>query len=174
MKLTYCCYDLNFKIPGGTSRGVLHTKETYFIRIESEGKFGIGEVGLFRGLSHDDKPDFEQRLTWLANHIEKGKEWCMQQLADFPSILFGLEQAFLSMESPTKFELFPSDFTRGQDKIDINGLIWMGDKEFMTAQIREKLKAGFSVIKLKIGAIDFETEIGLLSSIRHKFGCCRL
>ena len=70
MKLTYCRYDLNFKIPGGTSRGVLHTKETYFIGIESEGKFGIGEVGLFRGLSHDDKPDFEQRLTWLGYYSD--------------------------------------------------------------------------------------------------------
>ena len=169
MKLTYSRYYLNFKVPGGTSRGVLRTKETYFLKIEEEGSVGIGEVGLFRGLSHDDRPDFETRLSWLANNIDKGKKWCLDQLHEYPSIAFGLEQAFLSLESSERFELFPSDFTRGADSIDINGLVWMGDKDFMKSQIHEKLNSGFRVIKLKIGAIDFNTEMELLGSIRKNF-----
>ena len=119
MKLTYSRYDLKFKVPGGTSRGVLHTKETWFLKIEKEGAVGIGEIGLFRGLSYDDRPDFEARLSWLASHIKKGKEWCLERLPDYPSIAFGLEQAFLSLEAETRFELFPSEFTRGSDSIDI-------------------------------------------------------
>jgi len=169
MKLTYSRYDLNFKVPGGTSRGVLRTKETYFIKIEKEGSFGIGEVGLFRGLSHDDRPDFESRLSWLASNIDKGLPWCLDRLGEYPSIAFGLEQAFLSLGSSTGFELFPSDFTRGTDPIDINGLVWMGDKDFMKSQIHDKLNSGFKVIKLKIGAIDFNTEMELLESIRNNF-----
>ena len=67
MKLTYSRYDLNFKVPGGTSRGILRNKETYFVKIEKEGATGIGEIALFRGLSYDDRPDFEDRLSWLAS-----------------------------------------------------------------------------------------------------------
>ncbi len=169
MRLTYSRYDLKFKIPGGTSRGVLRSKETYFLKIENEGAIGIGEVGLFRGLSYDDRPDFEARMAWLASNIERGKEWCLKQLDQFPSIAFGLEQAFLSMEAATMYELFPSDFTRGTDSIDINGLVWMGDEDFMKSQIKDKLNSGFKVIKLKIGAIDFEKEMSLLRSIRKNF-----
>jgi o-succinylbenzoate synthase len=169
MRLTFSRYDLIFKVPGGTSRGVLRTKETYFLKIEEEGSVGIGEVGLFRGLSYDDRPDFETRLSWLASSIDQGKEWCLERLHEYPSIAFGLEQAFLSLESSRRFELFPSDFTRGADSIDINGLVWMGDKDFMKSQIHDKLNSGFKVIKLKIGAIDFDTEMELLGSIRKNF-----
>ena len=46
---------------------------------------------------------------------------------------------------------FPSDFTDGKDSIKINGLIWMGNADFMQSQIEEKLAKGFDCIKLKIG-----------------------
>jgi L-alanine-DL-glutamate epimerase-like enolase superfamily enzyme len=45
----------------------------------------------------------------------------------------------------------------------------MGTPEFMKQQIRTKLDAGFRCIKMKIGAIDFETELGLLKEIRKEF-----
>ena len=87
----------------------------------------------------------------------------------FPSIQFSLEQAFLSLKSNNPFELFPSKFTKSNASIPINGLIWMGDKSFMKSQILEKLKAGFSCIKMKIGAINFDTEVSLLKYIRKEF-----
>ena len=148
---------------------MLHTKETFFIRIGSEARTGIGECGLFRGLSHDDRPDFEAKLNWLSQNIDKHPEWLKQELAEYPSIVFGLEQALVSLNSRSEFELFPSDFTLGKAKIPINGLVWMGDRQFMQEQIKEKLKAGFKVIKMKIGAIDFETEVELLRSLRKQF-----
>ncbi len=77
--------------------------------------------------------------------------------------------AIKSLESKTPFELFPSVFTRGEASIPINGLIWMGSESFMKRQIKEKIEAGFGCIKMKIGAIDFETEIDLLKSIRKEF-----
>ena len=39
----------------------------------------------------------------------------------------------------------------------------------MREQIEEKIKQGFRCIKMKIGAIDFETEIDLLKAIRKEF-----
>ncbi len=169
MKATYNKYILNFKIPGGTSRGILQTKETYFLRIEDNDKTGIGECAVFKGLSVDDRPDFEEKLIWLCKYIELEKEFLLSELMEFPSIQFGLEQALLSLKSNKIFELFPSKFTDGKDSILINGLVWMGDKKSMQKQIKEKLKNGFTTIKLKIGAIDFNAELDLLKSIRNEF-----
>ncbi|MBW6481057.1 MAG: o-succinylbenzoate synthase, partial [Bacteroidales bacterium] len=65
--------------------------------------------------------------------------------------------------------LFPSAFTRGEQGIPINGLIWMGSKQEMQSRIREKLDQGFRVLKLKVGALDFDEEITLLKNIRQQF-----
>ena len=165
----YHKYILNFKNPSGTSRGILRTKETWFIIISEGNKTGIGETGLFRGLSIDDRPDYEEKLQWVCNNINLGLDLLLSEATRFPSIQFGLEQAFLSLQSNTQFDLFPSDFTLGKSSIPINGLVWMGDKEFMKTQIKEKLKTGFTCIKMKIGAIDFDIEIDLLKSIRKEF-----
>ena len=169
MKATYKKYILDFKQASGTSRGVLTQKETWFIIIEQDGETGIGECGILRGLSIDDVPNYEAILKRTCNRIEIGLKMLLNELVEFPSIQFGLEMAFKSLESKNKFELFPSEFTRNKASIPINGLIWMGTPEFMSSQIKEKINQGFSCIKLKIGAIDFETEISLLKSIRKEF-----
>ncbi|WP_299064118.1 o-succinylbenzoate synthase [uncultured Polaribacter sp.] len=169
IKATYKKYILNFKNPSGTSRGILKTKETWFIILEQNDKIGIGETGLFRGLSIDDVPFYEEKLKWVCKNIKVGIAALLKELLEFPSIQFGLEQAFLSLQSADKFELFPSEFTKGQKSIPINGLVWMGEKEFMKNQIIEKLENGFSCIKMKIGAIDFDAEIELLQAIRKEF-----
>ncbi|QRM90043.1 o-succinylbenzoate synthase [Lacinutrix sp. WUR7] len=169
MIATYKQYILNFKQASGTSRGVLKTKETWFLIVEHQGKKGVGECGLFRGLSADDVPHYEEKLQWTCNNIDKGLAFLLTELVEFPSIQFGLEQAFASLKSENPFILFPSRFTKSEDSIPINGLIWMGTEAFMKQQIKDKIEAGFSCIKMKIGAIDFQTEIDLLQSIRKEF-----
>ena len=169
MQATYQKYILNFKRPSGTSRGILKTKETWFIILNDNEKQGIGECGILRTLSVDDRPDYEEKLKWACQNIHLGVVVLLKELYEFPSIQFGLEQAFLSLQSHTMFDLFPSEFTKGNQAIPINGLVWMGDKEFMKTQIKEKLATGFSCIKMKIGAIDFKTEMELLTSIRKEF-----
>lgn len=165
----YKKYTLNFKVPSGTSRGVLRAKETWFIVLKEKSTIGIGECGILRTLSVDDRPDYEEKLQWVCKNIRLGLEVLLDRTIEFPSIQFGLEQAFLSLQSDTPFLLHPSKFTQGQEAIDINGLIWMGDKKYMSSQIKEKINAGFSCIKMKIGAIDFDTELELLTSIRKEF-----
>ena len=169
MTATYQQYTLNFKQASGTSRGILKTKETWFIILNEGLKKGFGECGLFRGLSIDDRPDYEAKLKWTCQNINLGLNELLPELEEFPSIQFGLETAFKSLESQGGFDLFPSEFTKHEDTIPINGLIWMGTEHFMKTQIQEKLEAGFSCIKMKIGAIDFQTEIDLLKSIRKQF-----
>lgn len=168
---SYKKHILNFKNPSGTSRGILNTKETYFLIIKSEESFGVGECGLLRGLSIDDRPDYEEELEGVCENIALGvsEENLYEALEEFPSIQFGVETAFKSLHSKNPFELFPSEFTRREAAIPINGLVWMGDKVFMKEQILEKLKQGFTCIKMKIGTIDFKTELELLKSIRREF-----
>lgn len=169
MKAIFQKYILNFKQASGTSRGILRTKETYFLKVVDGDKIGFGECAVFKGLSVDDRPDYEEKLAWLCENINKNINELLQELIEFPSIQFGLEQTLLSLKSENPYELFPSKFTKSEDAIKINGLIWMGSEAFMKQQISEKIKAGFSTLKLKIGAIDFETEISLLKSIRNEF-----
>lgn len=169
MKATYHKYILNFKRPSGTSRGVMTEKETWFIVLEQDGKKGIGECGILRGLSIDDRLDYEEKLQWTCDNIQLEKDQLWEALLEFPSIQFGVEMAFQSLVSESPFLLFPSDFTNGAKSILINGLVWMGEEAFMKQQIEEKLAQGFTCIKLKIGAIDFDKELQLLRFIREHF-----
>jgi o-succinylbenzoate synthase len=147
----------------------MYEKETWFIVLEQDGKKGIGESGILRGLSIDDRPDYEEKLQWTCENIHLGKDQLWEALLEFPSIQFGVEMAFQSLESETPFLLFPTDFTNGTKSISINGLVWMGEEAFMKEQIEEKLAQGFRCIKLKIGAIDFDKELQLLRFIREHF-----
>ena len=169
IRASYKKFILNFKRPSGTSRGVLNQKETWFLILKGEQGYGIGECGILRGLSIDDVPEYEQKLKWTCDNIHLGRTKLWYALMDFPSIQFGVEQAFISFESKEPFELFPSPFTTESIPIDINGLVWMGDESYMHEQIQQKLADGFSCIKMKIGAIDFKSEMALLSSIRKKY-----
>lgn len=169
MKADFKSYHLIFKKASGTSRGVLKQKKTYYLILKDNNKFGIGECGFFKGLSYDDRPDFEDKLKWVCDNINLAFEELWTKTIEFPSIQFGLEMAFMSLNSKNIYELYPSKFTKGYAKIKINGLIWMGDKAFMKDQIKTKIKEGFKCVKLKIGAIDFEQELTLLKYIRQEF-----
>lgn len=172
MKAEYSRYLLEFKRPSGTSRGVLLEKETFILEISENGKKGIGECAIFRGLSFDDRPDYEDKLKWLCENIQREIEFLKEELKEFPSIWFGYEQAVLNLKNGENL-YFPSEFTEGKTPIVINGLIWMGDINYMEEQIQDKLEKGFHCIKLKIG-VDWKSEHDILQKLRQKFSKDRL
>ncbi|AZA86561.1 o-succinylbenzoate synthase [Chryseobacterium shandongense] len=163
----YFRYLLEFKRPSGTSRGVLYEKETFILEILENQKKGVGECAVFRGLSFDDRPDYEEKLQWLCENIQKDPEWLKEGLKEFPSIWFGYEQAILNLKHGGNI-YFPGEFTEGRKAIVINGLIWMGDIAFMEEQIQDKLDQGFHCIKLKIG-VNWKSEHEILQKLRQKF-----
>ncbi|MCQ4140595.1 o-succinylbenzoate synthase [Chryseobacterium sp. EO14] len=172
MKAEYSRYLLEFKRPSGTSRSVLLEKETFILEISENGKKGIGECAIFRGLSFDDRPDYEDKLKWLCENIQQETEFLKEELKEFPSIWFGYEQAVLNLKNGENL-YFPSEFTEGKTPIVINGLIWMGDINYMEEQIQDKLEKGFHCIKLKIG-VDWKSEHEILQKLRQKFSKDRL
>lgn len=167
MTAKYYQYILEFKRPSGTSRGVLLEKETFILEIFQDDKKGVGECAIFRGLSFDDRADYEQKLQWLCENINQDFEYLKEELKKFPSIWFGYEQAVLNLKNGGNL-YFPSEFTEDKIPIIINGLIWMGNIDFMEEQIQEKLELGFHCIKLKIG-VDWKSEHEILQKLRQKF-----
>ena len=165
----YNTLDLHFKFPAGTSRGVLLHKPSSFLILEKDGFTGIGECSVIPDLSIDPVDPYPDKLKELCMLLNEGYDPRMIDLDDFPSIAFGLETALLDLAAKGSKKLFPSSFTEGKTGIPINGLVWMGDRDFMEKQIKEKIAAGYRCIKLKIGANDFETELDILASIRKQF-----
>ena len=150
-------YELHFKQPAGTSRGVYTTRKVWYVRLTDTetGKSGLGECAPLPNLSCDDIPEYEDVLHCHCLQVEKTGSIDYKSLRPYPSMLFGLETAFYHLHAGS-LAFWDTPFSRGEEGITINGLIWMGSFDEMYARIREKMSAGFRCIKLKIGAIDFE------------------
>ena len=160
---------LHFKQPAGTSRGVYTTRKIWLVRLSDGEKTGVGECAPLPDLSCDAMED-EAYRTILNKVCEEFCQW--QELDNdswrqYPSMLFGLETAWLNMTNGER--LFDTAFSRGEVGIPINGLVWMGSYEEMLKRMEEKLEKGFRCVKLKIGAIDFDQELDLIKRIRERF-----
>ena len=161
-------YDLQFKQPAGTSRGVYKNRPVWYLFLKEGRATGIGECAPLSGLSKETPEQVEQALADICADPTPFIEQ-PELLQEMPSVRFGLETALRDLRNGGKQMLFPSKFTKGEIGIPINGLIWMGESAHMQQQIEEKLMAGYHCIKLKIGAINFEKEIELLQNIRNKY-----
>lgn len=130
----------------------------------------FGEVNILDGLSVESNLGFEKVLLDLSVQIHLG-EWPDQgSLNQFPALKFALEMAETDWNQQGEFVLFPSEFTLGNTRLPINGLVWMDTVEVMAEQALAKIQSGYNCVKLKIGAYDFELEYELLKSLRKSFG----
>ncbi len=175
-------HELVFNFPAGTSRGVLSTKKLWLITLSADGRQGIGECSIIEGLSPDYMNDaqYEKQLSDVIlrlnqcsiprDHLLCTLDEFLPELSYFPSIRFGLECALRAWLSPVPGLLFDNSFARGERAIPINGLIWMGSPEWMQDQVEKKIKEGYSVLKFKIGAIDWEQEHNIIQEVRKHFG----
>lgn len=166
-KARFLKHTLHFKSPGGTSRGVLRKKPAWIVKLEENGQIGYGEVSLLPKLSIDDRPDIENVLSRTLTDWERGEK--NLSIDKLPSIRFAMEVAERSLHSENPFEPYPSDFSKNDEGIEINGLVWMGSKAEMKSRISVKLDEGFRCIKLKIGALNFGDEMELLGAIREEY-----
>lgn len=165
----YQKYALHFKSPVLTSRGSMAVKNGYYLFITDGDQTGIGECSYIEGLSRDDLDNYEEKLDELCLSVTSSLHTSLIDLDEFPSIRFGYETAMRDLKKGGVQQLFESDFTKGKAGIPINGLVWMGSKDFMREQINRKLEDGFNCIKIKVGAIDFADELMLLHFIRQQF-----
>lgn len=169
MKITWKKHTLLFKRPAGTSRSILTENTVYYIFIQEEGLIGVGECNPLSGLSLDDRPDFQDLLIHFIDIFIAKQSVDLDLIKNYPAMKFGFECALLDLKNKGRKIVFNTDFTKGIKSIPINGLLWMGSKEYMLEQLQEKIDNGFSCIKMKIGAIDFNEEISVLHEIRNHF-----
>lgn len=135
-----------------------------------KGTKGVGEVSFIPGLSVEDGDEMDIKLDHICKLICLGEMNPAQNLPSLPGIEFALETALKDLATGGKALLHPSVFTEGLSGIPTNGLIWMGDRDFLMEQIRDKLKAGYRVLKMKVGALDFGEEKQVLERIRSEYG----
>ncbi len=165
-------HSLIFAVAGGTSRGVLTSKISWYVTVwddENPNIKGIGECSIIPGLSPDDSPELIDNLNWLCTNINVAADNYQVLLKNQPAIRFAVEMALSDLQNGGGQILFPSDFTKGLAGIPINGLIWMGEIDEMSRRIEEKLADGFTCIKIKIGALNFNDEYSLLKELRNRF-----
>ena len=173
MKAHFKKYTLQFHLPAGTSRGTYNTRDSWFLFLEENGTTGIGECAPLPNLSLENPEEMGSMLKQVCDDIDFFSK-NIEELKDWPSIQFGLETALFDFQNGGNRILFQTAFSEGKQGIPINGLIWMGKPGYMQQQIREKLDQGFRCIKIKIGAIDFETEMELLKGIRKEFSAAEI
>jgi O-succinylbenzoate synthase len=171
-------FQFNFK--ARTSRGLMKDKISWFIKIidsKDPSVVGIGECGPLPGLSVDARPDYEEVLNQVAEKVGGLSLTGLDDIypmvanivpAEFPSIRMGLETAMFDLLNGGKRLIFDNSFVSGKP-IPINGLIWMGDMDFMMNQINLKIAEGFNCIKLKVGGLDFDRECDTLNYLRKRY-----
>lgn len=170
LKITIESRTLHFLQPAGTSRGVYTTRQIWLLHLTSSDfpdREGVGECAPLPDLSCDWSDDYGKRLRNVCDLVETTGTLDYNILRPYPSMLFGLESAMLNLERGSV--IYDTPFARGEEGIPINGLVWMGNFEEMNERLERKIEAGFSCVKLKIGAIDFSSELALIKSIRSRF-----
>jgi len=144
LRIAICPYELHFKRPAATSRGALTTRRLYLLRAWDAGnptRVGWGECGPLPGLTQ----------------------------SPLPSFTFALETALRDLHAGGRQRLWDTPFTRGEAGLPTHGLIWMDTVDSLLRQIETKVAAGFTVIKMKVGALPFVDELRLLSEIRRAY-----
>ena len=174
LKAYFTKYTLNFKVPAGTSRGYLYDRPSWYIIVHDTNQptvFGIGDCGLIPGLSIDPEDKVDTKIKWLCDNIHLPLSVLRDQLKEYPALIFAVETALWDLENGGKRQVFQTDFSNKENpkRIPINGLIWMGDPDYMIKQIGEKIKGGFKVLKLKVSALDFQKELNVLNHIRSHY-----
>ncbi len=174
-------HRLNFKFEAGTSRGILKSKDSYFLKVWDDQNphcTGLGEAGPLKGLS----PDYGQVSGYMKDLCSLIGSFkipaCHEEIwglvdqivsPEAPSVRFALECALIDLINGGQKILFEGNFTKGKQTVPINGLVWMGSFEFMKEQVDRKIAEGYQCIKIKIGAIDFDQECALLDYIRTNY-----
>ncbi len=184
LTLTYQRRALRFNFPARTSRGALTEHVAYYLGLRDSSQpalVGWGEAAPLAGLSPDYGPDFEATVAEFCRQFNQAGHAALSVAGAAalvpptrPALRFALETAALDLNGGGRHQLYANDFSQGRAGLPINGLVWMGDAPFMRAQIRQKLAAGYACLKVKIGSLDFATELALLAEIRAEADAAHL
>ena len=113
---------LHFKQPAGTSRGVYTTRHSYYLTLTSDempGVEGVGECATLPDLSCDAKPEYAVTLRQVCQMVEQMGRIPYDMIRAYPSITFGLENAFASFFDEAKKKLGAMNLSEGKTSVEI-------------------------------------------------------
>jgi len=175
MRLIIEQHSLRFLKPAATSKGAYQTRELWLLElVTDEGisyraecaplpHLSIDNVALLEATLLDTEMLKAQLLTGDYNYREA-----------LPALQFALECLSRQIHTGIPDILFENSFTRGAAGININGLVWMSDRDTMFQAACAKAEAGFRCVKLKVGALDFDEECRLLEDLRRRYNPFKL
>lgn len=166
-RVWYTPYRLQFKNPILTSRGKMQYKNGFYLFISNGIQTGVGECSIIEGLSTESIQEAETQLQHICRYPETLQAGIKRGLCS--SVQFALETATLDFYNGGQKIIYQNEFSQGKSGIPINGLIWMGNEDFLVTQMAEKTEQGFRCIKMKVGALPFETELNILENFRKHY-----
>jgi o-succinylbenzoate synthase len=176
MKITaqYFPYTLCFKKPVSTSRGSMQTHKVYYVRLQQGDRIGWGEAAPLPDLSIDDIDTLPTQIDLCCNLVNEGLPIDALPLLLYPSLRFAFEMANLMLKNEAPMCLFDTPFYRGKEGVEINGLVWMDDSKTMLTEALAKVESGYSCIKFKVGALDFDEECRMIEQVRRRANAFKL
>ncbi|MBU6274013.1 MAG: o-succinylbenzoate synthase [Bacteroidetes bacterium] len=178
--LTVQSLELRFKQPARTSRNTMLTRKIWVLTYGH----AQGECAPLPGLSPDwvDEAHWNQVLHQAVLRFNEVAADCgdtnsLVQAMDkeldsyrrhHPSLVFGFESLLKQLSNKAE--------SKGENSatLPVNGLVWMNEIETMRTEAHQKVQAGYSCIKLKIGALDWLAELDLLQELREAYPSERL
>lgn len=174
MKMHFETHLLKFTFDAGTSRGIMKTRPVLILKLSSHsGVTGIGEAAPIDGLSVETFEETRQwleeankSLQWQDDELRLGsRAWIEKYVPErLRALRTAFEMGYAQLQNAGAY-WFEGPFLKGQP-IPINGLIWMDQPAQMLAEAKKKWEAGFDCLKLKIGALDFDSELEVLFQMR--------
>lgn len=161
---------LKFIKPAKTSRGEYLEKTAVVLRL------CVGKTVLFESeasplvdLSIDGREDLMSILSpYLSTNYSLDSLFELKEsLYQTPTLRFAVDCLIRQVKQGNRVWV-ENAFSKKENGIPINGLVWMNDIQEMENEALAKIEAGFDVIKIKVGALDFDEECRLLERIRKK------
>ncbi len=166
-------FNIRFKKPAKTSRDTLTSRDIYFVKLfytQKPDVYGLGECSPIYGLSPESPQEVKESLEHHLNAIATHRSVDFTTI-EISSVRFCLEMAVMDLINGGARRIFPGRF---ESPIPINGLVWMNSVDVMKNEGLEKIFAGFSTIKFKVGAENFEEEMEMLSYVRSHYSSDRI
>ncbi|MCK5457849.1 MAG: hypothetical protein KAI45_12035, partial [Melioribacteraceae bacterium] len=153
---------------------IIKSRDGFIIKITDENNFiGYGEVSPLPGFSAETMYECEAALNRLHYTIidksAKNEEFDLiselQTISNLPSLLFGVEQAVISLLIQRR-EISTS--LTDEKTIPVNGIVGIKSKEKTFRKIDDLLAADFNTIKIKLGLNSIEDDVELITQIINR------
>jgi len=165
--MQYEPFSLDLATPLSTSRGRIERREGFLVRIERDGRVGLGEATPLPGWT-ESLDACEAALAGWSN----GEQTDLAGFATAPAARHGLELAITDAEARTAGESLATFLADGSpaDTVPVNATVGDGPPEATARATLEAVEDGYRAVKVKVGARDPESDVTRMHAAREAAG----